>query len=522
MCGIVGGINIDWKNKPVEVISHRGPDSHGYWKEKSVSLGHSRLSIQDLSSAGNQPMVSEDEHLIIIFNGEIYNHWEVRKLLEAKGYRFHSSSDTETLLLAWKEWSASALDRFNGIYSFCIYDKRDEKLYLARDPFGVKPLYLYQKNNQIAFSSELKSFLNISNFDSSLDQKALVDYLSFLWAPGERCMYKHVSKVLPGELLEFDIKSGQLLDKRRFSKKYFRGEYWYLSEKEWIEKLEETLLKSVERQLLSDVPVGFFLSGGLDSSLLVALARNLHPSQNFDCFTINTELEKGKEGFAEDLPYARKVATHVGVKLYEVNTKIEGVANFDKMIWFLDEPQADLAPINVLQIASLAREKNTKVLIGGAAGDDIFSGYRRHQALNFENLINKIPLFVMAGSKGALKMLPGGNPSFRRMQKLSRDWGEPLEQRMMGYFNWLPDNKMAFSLLSKTLKEANEDYSPYAYGLSILRKAEPSLSLLDQMLLLEQSTFLVDHNLNYTDKLSMACKIISKFRFSVQRTKGKG
>jgi asparagine synthase (glutamine-hydrolysing) len=504
MCGIVGGMNINWKNDPRKDICHRGPDSQGTWVDDSIYLGHTRLSIQDLSSAGNQPMFNKNERLIIIFNGEIYNHWEVRHLLESKGYKFKSTSDTETLLNAWNEWGVESLNKFNGIYSFAIYDRHLHRLYIARDPFGVKPLYLYQNGNQFAFSSELKTFMNIEEFDCTIDPKALIDYLSFLWAPGERTMYKKVVKVLPGEILELDTKAGLLLSKKKFSKDYFKGEYWDLTESEWIDKLETTLLKAVEKQLLSDVPVGFFLSGGLDSSLLVAMARKLNPEKSFDCFTINTEIEKGREGFAEDLPYARKIAKYLQVELHEVNARSEGVANFDKMIWHLDEPQADLAPINVLQIATLARNRDTKVLIGGAAGDDIFSGYRRHQALSLERAVSKVPDFIMALGRTLINTLPGSKPTFRRLQKLSRDWGLTFDKRIMGYFNWLPDNEIVFDLLSPEVKENVKQYDPYQYGLNILKNKGKMLSPLDQMLLLEQTTFLVDHNLNYTDKLSMA------------------
>lgn len=500
MCGIIGGINVEFNREFIKQIEHRGPDASNYIVNENIFLGHTRLSIQDLSEQGNQPM--RFKNLTIIFNGEIYNHWSIRKELKSLGYSFSSSSDTETLLLGWHAWKEKIIERLNGIYAFAIFDKDSQKLFIARDPFGVKPLYIYQNNQEFIFGSELKSIISYNSFDPKVDITAIANYLTFLWSPGEQTMYQKVRRILPGEVISINVDTCEICNIDCLKNNFFNGNYLDLTESEWVDQVENHLLKAVELQMLSDVPVGFFLSGGLDSSLLVAMAKHIFPSKNFECFTMNAG-NIGSEGFADDLPYAKKVARHLNVRLHEVSTLDMSVDSFDKMIWHLDEPQADLAPLNVLEISKLAKEMGIKVLIGGTAGDDIFSGYRRHRAINLETNIERFPKSVLRIIKRGVDLLPSNKPLARRLQKLSRDWGKPANQRIMGFFNWLPNDRIVFDILSKHQIEL-KNYTPYHYGLKILDGLDGNISLLDKMLILEQNTFLVDHNLNYTDKLSMA------------------
>ena len=190
MCGIVGSINTKWSKDPLFSITHRGPDYQDFINIKNVYLGHTRLSIQDLSSLGNQPMQSSDGRFTLVYNGEIYNHWQLREKLIKKGYTFNSTSDTETLMYSWVEWGQDAINSFNGIFAFAIHDMKENKLFIVRDQFGVKPLYIYNKGGKIAFSSEIKAFINIKDFDSTLNFESIVNYLTFLWSPGPRTMYK--------------------------------------------------------------------------------------------------------------------------------------------------------------------------------------------------------------------------------------------------------------------------------------------------------------------------------------------
>ena len=320
-------------------------------------------------------------------------------------------------------------------------------------------------------------------------------------------MNTRVKKLLPGHLLRVNLKD-RITEDIEYFDRCQQVENQKFSETEWIEKVDEALNNAVKRQMLSDVPLGFFLSGGLDSSLLVAIAKKQNPNKELECFTINTSTKKGKEGFEDDLPYARKVADYLKVNLNEVKIKVEDISRFDEMVYALDEPQADLAPENVRLICHLAKKKGIKVLIGGAAGDDLFSGYRRHHAILLENKLNFIPNWILEIFKRLLNFLPGKVPLFRRLIKLSRDWGKSTQERLLGYFNWLPKNGMIHDLVPGL----DESFNPNKYGEQVLESIK-SNSLLQQMLLLEQSTFLVDHNLNYTDKLSMLEGVESRVPF---------
>ena len=502
MCGIVGSINIKWSKDPLLSIINRGPDYQDFINIKNVFLGHTRLSTQDLSSLGNQPMQSSDGRYTLVYNGEIYNHWQIRENLIKKGYTFNSTSDTETLMYSWVEWGQDAINYFNGIFAFAIHDKKENKLFIVRDQFGVKPLYIYSKGGKIAFSSEIKAFINIKDFDSTLNFESIVNYLTFLWSPGPRTMYKYVNKLIPGQIIEIDTKTLATKQNRLPPSKLFNGEYWDLSESEWIKKIDDKLNVAVEKQLLSDAPLGYFLSGGLDSSLLVAIAKTQRPNNKLECFTIDQFKDSSGDGFIDDLPYAKKVAKYLDVSLNIIDGRDDWVNLFDKMIWQLDEPQADLAPINVSIISSFAKNMGIKVLIGGAGGDDVFSGYRRHQALLLNSKLDYFPRYLFKMLSSLIQDIPFSNTKIRRLKKFSRDWGADDFDQLLGYFNWLPSNHFVFEMFSDKSLSKILDYNPYSYGKKILSECSV-MSKLDQLLVLEQKTFLIDHNLNYTDKLSM-------------------
>jgi len=502
MCGIVGSINTKWVNNPLDSISHRGPDYQDSINFKNVYLGHTRLSIQDLSSLGNQPMQSSDGRFTLVYNGEIYNHWQLRENLIKKGYTFNSKSDTETLLNSWREWGKDAVKYLNGIFAFSILDKNENKLYIVRDRFGVKPLYVYQKNDSFAFSSEIKALINVNSFDPLINYESIVNYLTFLWSPGSHTMYKYVNKLIPGHILEVDIVTLETKSVRVQKEPIFKGDYWDLSEEDWIKKIDDKLNTAVEKQMLSDAPLGFFLSGGLDSSLLVAIAKTQRLNNKLECFTIDQFKDSSGDGFTDDLPYANKVAKYLDVSLNIIDSRADWVDSFDKMIWQLDEPQADLAPINVAIISSFAKRMGIKVLIGGAGGDDIFSGYRRHQALLLNNKLDYFPKYLLKMLSSLIQDIPFSHTKIRRLKKFSRDWGANDFDQLLGYFNWLPSNHFIFEMFSNKSLSKISDYNPYSYGKKILSECSV-MSKLDQMLILEQNTFLIDHNLNYTDKLSM-------------------
>lgn len=513
MCGIVGGVGkIQGNTKSIlELISHRGPDSSGYYVQQDFFLGHTRLAIQDLSENGNQPMFSTDNRYIIIFNGEVYNHHEIRTELN-KEFDFRSSGDTETVLNAYIKYGISFLNKLNGIFAFAIYDKKEDEIVIARDQFGVKPLYLYQDNDILLFGSEIKTFLT-SNINKELSPAAFTNYLEFLWSPGELTPFAYVKKLLPGHYLKFKLSDYKKAKSVRYYQWIIPEQLNNLSENALIDILEEKLLKAVDRQMLSDVPVGFFLSGGLDSSLLVAMARKLYPDRKLMCFTIDVgNWGTGIEDFADDLQHAKKVAKTLHVDLKIIKADIDIVQMFDKMIWHLDEPQADAAPLNVLNIAQLARENGIKVLIGGAGGDDIFSGYRRHKALRYEKYFQRVPVIFRKFIQLIVQQLPSNKPLFRRIKKILAGIDKSPLERQAAYFGWLPTD-IVKSLFTDQWKQQLEYFDPYSYFYKLETELPPKSDELSRMLYWELKTFLVDHNLNYTDKMAMAVGVEARVPF---------
>lgn len=504
MCGIIGAIGYLENRFDVSVncITHRGPDSKGIYLNENVYLGHTRLSIQDLSANGNQPMFSSDGRYVIIFNGEIYNHNELRDEM-LKDIVFKSTGDTETVLYAYINYGTEILNKLNGIFAFAIYDNETNEIFIARDQLGVKPLYYYLDQNKFLFGSELKAFIPL-NIKKDICTNSLFNYLTFLWSPGQDTPFTYVKKLLPGNYLKFNASDFSNIIPLSYYKWQSTKSKVNLSEKEFVDELEKKLLKSVERQMLSDVPVGFFLSGGLDSSLLVAMARKLYPSRDFKCYTIDVGANKSEsEGFVSDIVYAKKVAKYLNVELNVVKADLDILDLFDKMIWHLDEPQADAAPLNVYKISSLAREQNIKVLIGGVAGDDLFSGYRRHLALNLEKYIKNSPIWFLSLISSIIKFTPSKIPLFRRLKKLFSNIDLAPRERHLSYFEWLPHNKV-FSLFSEEYKHQLKNHDPFLYFKELEKEVNSFDSDLDRILYWELRTFLVDHNLNYTDKLGMA------------------
>ncbi len=509
MCGIIGGINTGLDKTAatgfVRRLAHRGPDDRGIYLHENLWLGHTRLSIQDLSPQGHQPMQDESGNYTIIFNGEIYNHWEIRKELQEEGFHFLSTSDTETLLKAYIHWGEQCLDRLNGIFAFVIFDKQQETLFLARDHFGVKPLYFYQKDETFAFASEIKAIKNLPGLDYSIDATVFYNYLLLLWAPGEFTPFQHIKKLLPGHYMKVALRDVQKAESRQYYMLHFDGQYDNeLTETQWIDKLDECLTNAVKRQLLSDVPVGYFLSGGLDSSLLLAIARKLQPDAPLKAFTIDTRGEFQKEGFADDLPYAQKVAAHLNIDLQVIPAHVSIVADFDKMIYSLDEPQADPAPLFVGAIAKAAQQQGIKVLLGGTGADDIFSGYKRHQALTLEKHTGALPPLVRKGVKIMGNMLPQNNTG-RRIRKLTQYFDQPELQRRISYYYWQEPERVQ-QLFTEEIKKHLHLREPYFFFEHMLEKIPEEKNALNQMLFWDIYSFLL-HNLNYTDKMAMSAGV---------------
>jgi len=507
MCGIAGfhgAFDPGLLARMSDAIAHRGPDDAGEWcsPDRRVGLSHRRLSIIDLSPLGHQPMGDASGAAVIVFNGEIYNYRELRAQLESEGYGFRSQSDTEVLLALYRARGEAMVNALNGIFAFAIYDRAERTLFLASDAMGIKPLYFSESRDGFVFASELKAMVACGGVAGSLDVSALFRYLGFLWSPGGATPFKGVSRLGPGEALR--VKGGRIIRRWRWAKSFWAEAPLALHEDEAIRRVQKSLRTAVHRQLVADVPVGAFLSGGLDSSAVVAMAREVSP--DIDCFTIDTGVVQDA-GVTDDLPYARQVAKHLGVKLHEIRVDSSRMAaDLERMVFQLDEPLADPAPLNVLYISQLARQHGVKVLLSGAGGDDLFTGYRRHRALMLERYWAWMPRAARQGLRNLSSRLDQGGALGRRLGKALAHADLPPDRRLTGHFLWA-DLARVLDLFAPEHRTAlvNEDMvAPLADYLGTL---PPGLPPLHRMLALEQRFFLADHNLLYTDKMSMAAGV---------------
>ena len=507
MCGIAG-FSGEFDQALLErmnaALAHRGPDDAGieYLADDAIGLAHRRLSIIDLSPRGHQPMWDATGRVATIYNGEIYNYRELRRELVADGYRFNSDSDTEVLLNLYLRDGDKMLDRLNGIFAFALWDARSESLLLARDGLGVKPLYYAETPRGVVFASELKALLQESSIERRLDHHALYHHLLYLWCPSPLTMLEGVRKLEPGHALR--IRSGRIVEDFRYYELPFGQDFFDWPRQAVIVQVRKYLTRAVERQLVSDVPVGAFLSGGLDSSSVVALAqRALGEDEKLQCFTIGFSDEAARvEGMARDLPYAERVAQHLGVDLHTIHVGPEMVDELPNMIFHLDEPQADPAPINALFISRLARENGVKVLLSGVGGDDLFTGYRRHYAQIQEPYWSWLPPAAREGLRRFSLSVKPKTEFRRRLAKAFRYANLEGDDRTASYFHWIPPERLP-PVFSRQVREeiASRGPGPVAQALAGL---PPTVPPLNRMLYLEEKFFLTDHNLNYVDKVSMA------------------
>jgi asparagine synthase (glutamine-hydrolysing) len=489
-------------------IAHRGPDdADSLWlPEKRLGLAHRRLSIIDLSPLGKQPMWDVTHTVVIVFNGEIYNYRELRERLIADGYAFRSQTDTEVLLNLYMRDGAAMLDYLNGIFAFAIWDTRQDTLLLARDGVGVKPLYYAETPQGFVFASELKALLHAASVDRTLDPAAIHYHLTYLWCPAPHTMLKGVKKLPPGYAML--VQDGRTQKQWRFYDLPYDQAIEPLSLHDAIQQVQIHLQQAVERQMVADVPVGAFLSGGLDSSAVVAFARQFAGTQKLQCFTIGFQDNAlQQEGMPEDLPYARQVAEALDVELHTVYVGSEMVQQLEKMLYYLDEPQADPAPLNALFISQLARQHGIKVLLSGAGGDDIFTGYRRHYALLQEKYWSWMPQLARSGVRHVSRLLPTSVPFGRRLTKAFQyaDYADD-DERLVSYFYWI-DPHIQQGLYTAELQTHLADLSPATPLLAALTSLPENTPALNRMLYLEGKFFLADHNLNYTDKMGMAAGV---------------
>ena len=384
MCGIVGVASSSvfydrkWLTHARKSLYHRGPNDHGEWwsKDNRIGMAHQRLSILDLSTTGHQPMHLASKGLTIIFNGEIYNYRELREQLKSLGYFFKSQSDTEVLLISYAEWGYDCLKYLNGTFAFAIYDSIKEKLFIARDRAGEKPLFYRLDKEILYFASELKALLSNKSLPRKIDPESLDCYLSFGFIPGQRCILSGYQKLKPAHALTFDIKSNKLNIFRYWQPFNLKCEIDSVNVLSLVDELESTLEDAVQKQLVADVPVGILLSGGLDSSLITALAaRNSSQIQTFSV------------GFPEYANYdetyhAKLIASHFKTKHIElkIDANINIIDLFPKLISHFDEPIVDSSMFPTYLLSQEVKKYCT-VALGGDGGDELFGGYHHYQRL---------------------------------------------------------------------------------------------------------------------------------------------
>jgi asparagine synthase (glutamine-hydrolysing) len=408
MCGIVGyagfEVSVEMLTRMRDSMQHRGPDDSGIWSsaDRQVGLAHRRLSIIDLSPLGHQPMSDSTGSVHVVFNGEIYGFVALREQLRARGHSFRSSSDTEVIIEAYKEWGEAFPVHLTGMFAIALYDARVGALYLVRDRAGEKPLFVWHPSRGIAFSSELKGFFANPEFDRRLDREALEHYLAFGYVPRDLCMVLGVEKLLPGTWLRYDVASGHV----------HRQRYWELppfdprnsgSPEELTDGLRDVLGASVRRQLVADVPTGILLSGGLDSSLITALAAQSSPAP-VRTFTV-TFPGHARE---DEAGFARIVARHFGTQHEELVATEASLSALPELVRQFDEPIADSSVIPMHMLSLLVR-KHATVALGGDGGDELFGGYVTYSWMRrIATIQAMLPAFVKRAVRMAARSLPSG------------------------------------------------------------------------------------------------------------------
>ncbi len=413
MCGIAGRFN-HRSDEPVDpelvgrmsdLLAHRGPDDHGTFAEGPIGLGHRRLAVIDLTEAGHQPMSVGP--LRIVFNGEIYNFRQLRETLVRSGHRFQSETDTEVILAAWREWGPACLERLQGMFAFAVWDAPNRALYLARDRVGKKPLCYWQDRRGLAFASEPKAFLADPAFEVRPDETALYHYLSLNYVPGPQSAFRGVERVPPGHYLA--VKDGRVTLERYWRLRYLPARA--ITESEALDELRSRLGDAVRARLISDVPLGAFLSGGIDSGLVVALMAAA--GGRVKTFSIGFEEKR-----YDELAFARQVADRYATDHRQFVVKPDAVTLLPKLVWHYNEPFADSSAIPTYCLAELTRQSVT-VALNGDGGDESFAGYDRYRASALAGRADFLPHAArrLAGALGRMLPVPAALPRLERVKR---------------------------------------------------------------------------------------------------------
>jgi asparagine synthase (glutamine-hydrolysing) len=503
MCGICGVVEFDGKSveprtihRMADSLWHRGPDDAGYHFEFGLGLGHRRLSIIDLKT-GRQPLANEDQTVWVVFNGEIYNYLELRTGLESKGHVFRTQSDTEVIVHLYEEIGESCFAQLRGMFSVALWDRERKQLLLARDRIGKKPLFYYHDGSRLIFGSELKAVAAGSDAVLELDPTALADYFAFLYIPAPKSIYREVRKVPAAHYIVFSEHGAR------------QQAYWDLSfheveqktEAQWCDSIRAALTEAVQVRLMSEVPLGSFLSGGVDSSAVVACMAQLQDRPPITC-TVGFEEERYSE-----VRYARTVAQHLGADYRETIVLPEAAGIVDRLAWHYDEPFADSSAIPTYCVSKAAREHVT-VALSGDGGDENFAGYKRYGYDVDDNRLRS--LIPPALRHSVLRPLSKWYPELEGVPKMFR--GKHLIERLArdpleGYLARITVPESACgSLLSDDLKQELRDYDPLDQFRDHYRRADTT-DLLSRIQYLDVKTYLTDDICVKVDRASMAVSL---------------
>jgi asparagine synthase (glutamine-hydrolysing) len=509
VCGICGEYCFDKRRidanllkQMCDVIRHRGPDDEGTFIDDYIGLGMRRLSIIDLKG-GRQPIHNEDESIWVIFNGEIYNHIELRKFLEQKKHKFYTLSDTEVIVHLYEEFGDSFVTWLNGMFASAIWDSNKKKLILARDRIGIKPLHYILLDDKLIFGSEIKSILQDTDVKREVNLKALHYFLGFEYVPAPETMFNGIKKLLPGHML--------ICENNNISMK----KYWDLkfancnsqSTTHYSDRIYELLKKSVERQLISDVPLGAFLSGGIDSSSIVGLMSELL-DQPVKTFSIGFEDQSYNE-----LEYARIVAEHFGTDHYEKIISPDAVNLVNKIIQYLDEPFADVSVFPTYLVSELAR-KHVKVVLSGDGGDELFAGYDWYTASRFNKYYIKIPVaFRNGGERLIQKLSPSSTKKglINILKRFVEGSSLPPDGRHIRWQYFITDEDRK-SLYSNAMNHELENLNSFDL-INKYYSVENALNSLSKEQYVDIKMYLPDDILTKVDRMSMANSLEARVPF---------
>jgi asparagine synthase (glutamine-hydrolysing) len=520
MCGIAGYVTVSPDNSPspiermVDAIQHRGPDGVGFYRDGHAVLGHRRLSIIDLA-LGSQPMANEDESLWIVYNGEIFNHASLREPLERAGHRYRSHCDTETIIHAFEEYGPQSLELFRGMFAYALWDKRRRTLFCARDRLGIKPLYYYWDGRLFAFASEIKALLEHTAISPVFEDSLLSEYLAFGYTSGERTLFRGIRKLMPGHWLRLELNPGAVAGLQSGPARLDIQQYWNVPEpqrgdvrpeREWIEECRNRLEETVRMRLMSDVPLGVFLSGGVDSSAIAALVKRMAPGP-VKTFAVGYREERFSE-----LSFARRVAGHIGADHHEVRI---GMAEFfnslPALVWHEDEPISWPSSVSLYYVSRLAAEQ-VKVVLTGEGADELFGGYARYRTtLSNRRWMRWYGIAPMRARRGLREWIAGSDwlsaEIRRKLQHTALGCEDSLQALLLDNFY------SAFSAAEQRslLRNPAGPDSAYQSYIDYWNRRQTS-SELARMLFADQKTYLVEL-LMKQDQMSMATSIESRVPF---------